>query len=174
MAFAMEGAKLVAGWLAQRWRVTAPVWFALPLAAPVTGLAVINATGVYAQLVAAHVGEHGSATSAIEMQDAALAVRVEVAAHAVADQTVGWARSIQRSRKRPSAAGPRPHSRPSRLCAKTREVLAAQRQREGKALADLSVVRSGADEPRPATDIEGDLKAATFLPLGGPTLRELL
>jgi hypothetical protein len=85
MAFAMEGAKLVAGWLAQRWRVTAPFCGALPFAALVAGLAVINATGVYAQLVAAHVGERGPATSAIEMQDAALAVRVEVAAHAVAD-----------------------------------------------------------------------------------------
>jgi hypothetical protein len=30
MAFAMEGAKLVAGWLAQRWRVTAPVWLPYP------------------------------------------------------------------------------------------------------------------------------------------------
>jgi hypothetical protein len=64
--------------------VTAPVW-RLTLAALVADLAAINATGVYAQLVAAHVGERGSATSAIEMQDAALAVRVEVAAHAVAD-----------------------------------------------------------------------------------------
>ena len=51
----------------------------------VAGLAVINATGVYAQLVAAHVGERGWATSAVEMQDAALAARVEVAAHSVAD-----------------------------------------------------------------------------------------
>jgi hypothetical protein len=80
MASAMEGAKLVtAGWLAYRWRVAAPVW-RLILAVLVAGLAVINATGVYAQLVAAHVGERGLATSAIEMQDAALAARVEVAA----------------------------------------------------------------------------------------------
>src|SRR5216684_1142231 len=85
MAFAMEGAKVVTtGWLARRWRLTAPVW-RLTLAVLVAGLAVINATGVYAQLVAAHVGECGSATSALEMQDAALAVRVEVAAHTVAD-----------------------------------------------------------------------------------------
>jgi hypothetical protein len=49
------------------------------------GLAVINAAGVYAQLVAAHVGERGAAQSAIETQDAALAARIEVAAHTVAD-----------------------------------------------------------------------------------------
>jgi hypothetical protein len=51
----------------------------------VAGLVVINATGVYAQLVAAHVGERGAATSAIETQDAALAARIEVAVHQVAD-----------------------------------------------------------------------------------------
>ncbi len=64
--------------------MTAPVW-RLTLAVLVAGLAVINATGVYAQLVAAPVGERGQATSAIEMEDAALAARVEVAAHTVAD-----------------------------------------------------------------------------------------
>jgi hypothetical protein len=71
MAFAMEGAKLVTtGWLAERWRLTAPVW-RLTLAVLVAGLAVINATGVYAQLVAAHVGERGPVISAIEMGSSA-------------------------------------------------------------------------------------------------------
>jgi hypothetical protein len=61
MASAMEAAKLVtAGWLARRWRATAWVW-RLVLIALVTGLAVINAAGVYAQLVAAHVGERNAA-----------------------------------------------------------------------------------------------------------------
>jgi hypothetical protein len=85
MAVAMEGAKLVtAGWLARRWRDTAWIW-RLVLVALVAGLAVINAAGVYAQLVAAHVGERGAAAAAIETQDAALAARVDVAAHNVAD-----------------------------------------------------------------------------------------
>ncbi len=57
----------------------------LTLAVLVAGLAIINATGVYAQLVAAHAGERGPARSAIEMQDGALAARVEVAAYSVAD-----------------------------------------------------------------------------------------
>jgi hypothetical protein len=63
MAIAMEGAKLVtAGWLARRWRGTAWVW-RFVLAVLVAGLAIINAAGVYAQLVAAHVGERGAAHS---------------------------------------------------------------------------------------------------------------
>jgi hypothetical protein len=85
MAVAMEAGKLVtAGWLARRWRVTAWFWRAA-LVAFVFGLAVINAAGVYAQLVAAHVGDRGAATSAIETQDAALAAKIDVQAHKVAD-----------------------------------------------------------------------------------------
>ena len=60
MACAVETAKLVTvGWLARGWRVTAWVW-RVTLVALVAGLAIINATGVYAQLVAAHVGERGA------------------------------------------------------------------------------------------------------------------
>jgi hypothetical protein len=63
MAIAMETAKLVtAGWLARRWRATARVW-RLVLVTLVLGLAVINAIGVYAQLVSAHVGERGLSQS---------------------------------------------------------------------------------------------------------------
>jgi hypothetical protein len=42
----------------------------------VVGIAVINAAGVYAQLVAAHVGDRGAAAASIESEDAALAARV--------------------------------------------------------------------------------------------------
>jgi hypothetical protein len=75
---------VTAGWLARRWGVTAWVW-RFTLVALVAGLAVINATGVYAQLVAAHVGDRGVTVSAVETQDATLAARIEVAAHNVAD-----------------------------------------------------------------------------------------
>ena len=51
----------------------------------VAGLALINATGVYAQLVAAQVGRRGEATAAVETQCAALAVRIEVQGKRVAD-----------------------------------------------------------------------------------------
>jgi len=85
MAAAMEAAKLItAGWLARRWRATAVVWRAA-LTAFVFGLAVINAAGVYAQLVAAHVGDRGAATSRIEEQTADLEAKISVQAHTVAD-----------------------------------------------------------------------------------------
>jgi hypothetical protein len=81
----MEASKLVtAGWLARRWRAT--MWFwRLILVALVLGLAVINAAGVYAQLVAAHVGSRSQAATVIETQDAALAAKIDVQAHKVAD-----------------------------------------------------------------------------------------
>jgi hypothetical protein len=72
------------GWFARRWLVAAYIW-RLVLVALVAGLALINATGVYAQLVAAHVGERGAAMSVIETQGAALIARIDVQAHAVAD-----------------------------------------------------------------------------------------
>jgi hypothetical protein len=85
MAVAMEAAKLVtAGWLARRWRVTAWIWRTV-LVVLVAGLAVINAAGVYAQLVAAHVGSRGEAAAVLETQDAVLAAKIEVAAGKVAD-----------------------------------------------------------------------------------------
>jgi hypothetical protein len=85
MAIAMESAKLVtAGWLAARWSVTAGIWRGV-LVALVSGLAVINAAGVFSQLVAAHVGERGAAQAAVETQDAALAARIELSAGKVAD-----------------------------------------------------------------------------------------
>jgi hypothetical protein len=138
----MEGAKLVtAGWLARRWRGTAWVW-RFVLAVLVAGLAIINAAGVYAQLVAAHVGERGAAQSAIETQDAALAARIEVAAHGVADldrrlDQIDTAIEEATKRGRTNAA----------LSAiaeqrKAREALSGQRQREGAALADLKTERT--------------------------------
>jgi hypothetical protein len=85
MAVAMEAAKLItAGWLARRWRATALIWRAA-LVAFVFGLAVINAAGVYAQLVAAHVGERGAATSRLKERTADLDARIDVQAHTVAD-----------------------------------------------------------------------------------------
>ena len=137
MAVAMEAAKLVtAGWLARRWRLTAWVW-RLTLVALVIGLAVINATGVYAQLVAAHVGERGAATSAIETQDAALAARIEVAAHAVGDldRRLGQIDSaIEEAAKRGRTTTELTAIEAQR---KSREALAGQRQREASTLADL-------------------------------------
>jgi hypothetical protein len=78
MAVAMEAAKLVTpGWLARRWRG----FWRVTLVALVAGLAVINASGVYAQMLAGHLSERGAATSTIQTQDAAFATLIDVQAH---------------------------------------------------------------------------------------------
>jgi hypothetical protein len=53
--------------------------------ASVAGLAVINAAGVYAQLVAAHVGSRGEAAAVLETQASSLDEKIIVQAHTVAD-----------------------------------------------------------------------------------------
>jgi hypothetical protein len=142
MAATMESAKLItAGWLARRWRATALVW-RLVLVTLVFGLAVINAAGVYAQLVSAHVGERGAVTSELESKDAALAAKIEAAAHNVADldrriNQVDLAIEDAAKRGRTNAAlsameGQR----------KTRAALVDQRQREASTLADLKTERA--------------------------------
>src|SRR5258707_12502344 len=76
------------------------------------------------------------------MQDAALAVRVEVAAHAVADldRRLGQIDlTIEEAAKRGRTTTALAAIETAR---KTREVLAAQRQREGKTLADLKAERA--------------------------------
>jgi hypothetical protein len=85
MAVAMESAKLItAGWLASRWRATAWLW-RLVLVTLIAGLAVINSAGVYAQLVAAHVGERGATQAALDSRIGDVDARIEVAAARVAD-----------------------------------------------------------------------------------------
>jgi hypothetical protein len=142
MAMAMEAAKLVtAGWLARRWRVTAWVW-RLTFVALVIGIAVINATGVYAQLVSAHMGERGAAASAIETQDAALAARIDVQAHTVADldRRLGQIDSaIEEAAKRGRTTTALTAIGAQR---KSREALAGQRQREASTLAELTAERA--------------------------------
>ncbi len=142
MAIAMESAKLVtAGWLARRWHVTAWFW-RIALISLIAGLAIINAAGVYAQLVAAHVGERGAATSAIETQDAALAARIEVAVHAVADldRRLGQIdTAIEEAAKRGRTNAALAAMEGQR---KARAELAGQGQREGVVLADLKAERA--------------------------------
>ncbi len=75
---------------------------------------------MYAQLVAAHVGDRGAATSAIEMQNTVLAARIDVEAHNVADldrrpSQIDAAVEKATERGRTTAAmkpGRRPNARP--------------------------------------------------------------
>jgi hypothetical protein len=142
MAVTMEAAKLVtAGWLAARWGVTP--WLArLTLVTLIAGLAVINATGVYAQLVAAHMGDRGGVTAAIETQDAALGGRIDVQAHTVADldhrlgQIDGVIEAAAKRGRTATALSAMEGQR------KARGELSAQRQREASTLADLKARRA--------------------------------
>jgi hypothetical protein len=142
MATMMESAKLVtAGWLARHWRATAWVWRGV-LVVLVVGLAVINAAGVFSQLVSAHVGERGAAASAIETQDAALAARIDLQAHAVADldRRLGQIDSaIEEAAKRGRTNAALSAIDGQR---KARATLAGERQLEASTLADLKVERA--------------------------------
>jgi hypothetical protein len=142
MALAMEGAKLVTtGWLARRWRDMAWVWRCV-LVTLVVGLAVINGVGVFSQLVAAHVGERGTAAAGIEMQDAALAARIDVQAHMVADLDRRLSQidtAIEESAKRGRTGVALSAIDGQR---KTRQTLASDRQREASTLADLKAERA--------------------------------
>lgn len=85
MGVIMEAAKLVTvAFLAHQWRMLARL-SRLVLVLLVTGLAAINAAGVYSQLVAAHFGDRVTATSAVETEAAALAAKTEVQIQTVAD-----------------------------------------------------------------------------------------
>lgn len=142
MASMMEAGKLVtAGWLAKRWRATVWVWRGV-LVVLVAGLALINAAGVYAQLVAAHVGDRGAATSAIETQDATLAARIDVQAHTVADldRRLGQIDSaIEEAAKRGKTRTALTAIEDQK---KARAGLAGERKREASTLAALQAERA--------------------------------
>jgi hypothetical protein len=84
LAGTMEATKLViAGWLARHWQATG--WrLRSVLVGLVTGLAAINAAGVYGRLVEAHLGVTVAATSSVAERIGALDARIAEQSHAVA------------------------------------------------------------------------------------------
>jgi hypothetical protein len=85
LAIVMEATKLIAvAWLSRHWRRTWWFW-RLALVAGVVGLAAINATGVYSQLVAAHLGDRATGTSAVEIQTATTGAMIRVQTDTIAD-----------------------------------------------------------------------------------------
>ncbi len=84
LAVTMEATKLVvAGWLARHWAATG--WLLrLVLICLVTGLAAINASGVYGRLVEAHVGVTVATESAIAERLGALDARIDAQGQSVA------------------------------------------------------------------------------------------
>jgi hypothetical protein len=111
------------------------------------GLAVINAVGVHAQLVSAHVGERGAAQSDLETKTADLEARIDVQAHKVADldRRLGQIDStIEEAAKRGRTKTALSAIEGQR---KTRAELADERNREAGTLAALKAERaSGGDQ----------------------------
>jgi hypothetical protein len=108
----------------------------------VAGLAAINAAGVYAQPVAAHVGERGAAQSAIETQDATIAARIEVATGRVAaldKQIAAIDNAIAEATKRGRTNAAVSVMEGQR---KGRAALAGERQNAAEALATLKADRA--------------------------------
>jgi hypothetical protein len=85
MVATMETAKLIsAAWLARHWRSTSwPLCTVLVIL--VAGVAIVNAAGVYGQLVEAHVGTKVGAASLIEEHIGGLDARLEAQGKVVAD-----------------------------------------------------------------------------------------
>jgi hypothetical protein len=85
MAVAMECTKLVAAaWLARSWRSTPVIW-RMTLCVLILGLAVINAAGVYAQLVSAHLGGSRTVQTEFEVKQAEASGQIEISNQSIAD-----------------------------------------------------------------------------------------
>jgi hypothetical protein len=137
MGVAMEAAKLVTvAFLAHQWRLLGHLSRGV-LVTLVTGLAAINAAGVYSQLVAAHFGDRISATSAVETEASALAAKIEVQTQTVADldRRVGQIdAAISEMVRRGRTSGALEAIGAQR---KLREALVSQRRHEADTLAAL-------------------------------------
>jgi cytochrome c oxidase subunit IV len=137
----METAKLtVAAWLGQRWNTLFWLW---RIIVPVLllNVVVINAAGVYAQLVSAHIGHHGEVTAGIETRNAEAAAKIEVAADRVADldkQIAAIDGAVAEATKRGRTDGAMAVMESQK---KTRAALAAEREKAAGTLAALKTER---------------------------------
>jgi hypothetical protein len=143
MGAIMECAKLVAcGWLAGSWRHV-PWVFRGVLMLLIAGLAVINASGTFSQLTAAHVGNRAVSSATLMMQGTNLDNRIEVAAAKLVDidRRIASIDGI--------VAGAAQKGRANTAASimadqhKARAALVTERQRAAEALADLNVERGG-------------------------------
>jgi hypothetical protein len=154
MAAATEAAKLITvAWLARQWRSTS--WsLRTVLIVLVTGLAAINAAGVYSQLVAAHLGDRVTATAAAESEAARFAARIEVQVAAVADLDARLSQidaAISEMTRRGNSARALDAIGAQR---KAREALVAQRRHEAEVLADLKTERAAGAAKARAVEVE--------------------
>jgi hypothetical protein len=162
MGTIMECAKLVAcGWLAGAWRHV-PRFFRGVLMLLIAGLAVINASGTFSQLTAAHVGNRAVSSATLTMQGTNLDSRIEVATARLADVDRRIA-SIDGI-----VAGAAQRGR-AHAATGARTALIAERERDALALADLKVERGGVQARATIAESEAmPLRyAAELLGMGG-------
>jgi hypothetical protein len=148
LAGAMEVTKLVtAGWLARHWQSTGGVLRAV-LIALVTGLATINAAGVYGRLVEAHVGVSVATSSSIDERTGALNARLDAQTKTVAaaDQRLGEIDAAIGKLTEKGRATTALNAMASQR--KAREALVADRSRETTLLVDLRSERAKLDAER--------------------------
>jgi hypothetical protein len=154
MAVTMEAAKLVTtAWLARHWRTTGSI-VRLVLVVLVTGLAVINATGVFSQLVAAHLGDQAVAKSAAEIEGVAMAAKIDAQAALVADLTARMSQidhAVDQATNRGRVKGAMELAADQR---RLRAELVAQRQHEMEALALLKTGKARVDAKGRVIDSE--------------------
>jgi hypothetical protein len=141
----------------------------------IAGLAVINTSGTFSQLTAAHIGSRAVSSAALTMQGTDLDSRIEVAAAKLADldrrlATIDGivAGAAQRGRAHTAAGILADHH-------KARAALVIERQQAAQALADLKVER-GSVQAR-ATIAESEAMplryAAELLSSGGDDERAI-
>jgi hypothetical protein len=148
LAGTMEATKLVtAGWLARHWRSTGGL-LRVVLITLVTGLAAINAAGVYGRLVEAHVGVTVAAASSIDERLGALDAQLDAQARIVAgfDQRLGEIDAAIGKLTEKGRASTALNAMTSQR--KTREALVADRSREAAVLVDLRSDRAKLDAER--------------------------
>jgi hypothetical protein len=148
LAGTMEATKLVtAGWLARHWRSTGGLLRTV-LITLVTGLAAINAAGVYGRLVEAHVGVRVAASSSIDERTGALDARIDAQTRTVAgfDQRLGEIDAAIGKLTEKGRAATALNAMASQR--RTREALIADRSREAAVLVDLRSERAKLDAER--------------------------
>jgi hypothetical protein len=148
LAGTMEATKLVtAGWLARHWGSTSRVLRAV-LITLVTGLAAINAAGVYGRLVEAHVGVSVATSSSIDERTGALDARLDAQSKRVVavDQRLGEIdAAIGKLTEKGRAVAALSAMASQR---KAREALIGDRLRETAILVDLRSERAKLDAER--------------------------
>jgi hypothetical protein len=156
LGISLEGAKIItAAWLGARWADVG--WLArVSLIGFTAATGVLNATGVYSQLVAAHIGPKGMTAAGLETQDAGAAAKIEAAQGKVADIDRRLAlidATVEGAARRGNA---RTATRTMDEQRKARSALAGERERAMAELAGLKTERASGSAQGKAAALEAE------------------